>query len=174
MDGFASVREARRAWRVAQNIYRENERFVLKRLIYEAAYRCIGLEEVAKASGLTVKRVRALMREFDLNPRMGRGLLSEAAAKALRSNADLMGVEPQHVDLTSPLAYLPMGEQMKEQLIAARISRVDDLPATVHGVDLWSNKVACGGGGYGDPVLVVSDASKITCSICRERLWAQA
>lgn len=86
---------------------------VMKRLLNEAAVHFMSAEEVAKASGLTTKRVRMLMRENNLNPKNGKRLLAKTAAATLVENAALLDVEPREFDLTSPLAYLPMGSTLK-------------------------------------------------------------
>jgi hypothetical protein len=35
------------------------------------------------------------------------------------------------MDLTSPLAYLPMGDEMRRQLADAQVKRVQEFPETV-------------------------------------------
>lgn len=108
-----TVKEARAKWAVAQTSFTADVSTVMKRLLNEAAVNMMSAEEVAKASGLTVKRVRALMRENNLNPKNSKRLLAKTAAETLAENAALMGVEPREFDLMSPLAYLPMGSSLK-------------------------------------------------------------
>jgi len=63
------------------------------------------------------------MRLAGLNPKMGKTLLAESASKALTENAMLMGVDPEKMDLTSPLAYLPMGNELKQRLEIEKLNR---------------------------------------------------
>ena len=100
---------------------------VMRRLLHEAAANHMSVEMVAKSSGHTVKRIRQMMRDVGLNPASGRNLLSAKAAEALATNADLLGIEPSEMDLMSPLAYLPMGEQLRRRLQDSTVSRVTDV-----------------------------------------------
>lgn len=111
-----AIREARSKWAVAQTSFTADVETLMKRLLNEAAVNYMSVEEVARASGLTTKRVRSLMRENNLNPKNGRRLLAKTASETLVENAALLGVEPREFDLTSPLAYLPMGSQLREFL----------------------------------------------------------
>lgn len=99
---------------------------IMHRLLHEAARNYMSPEEVAKASGFTTKRVRQMMRDVGLNPRDGKNLLQRKAAEALANNAALLGIEPSEMDLMSPLAYLPMGSEMKRELQDATISKVEE------------------------------------------------
>jgi hypothetical protein len=53
------------------------------------------------------------MRNSGLDPRQGKSLLAKTAAEHLQENAALMGIEPHEMDLMSPLAYLPMGQELR-------------------------------------------------------------
>lgn len=129
---LAKVREARQQWGKAQTQYRETEEYVLIRLLHEAAINRMSVADVAEASGLTTKRVRTLAKTANL---ISRGttthLLVKTAAAALHSNAEMLEIDPRDMDLTSPLAYLPMGERLKDELREARISRVTELEEPV-------------------------------------------
>lgn len=125
------VHEARSKWNSAKRDFDEAVDKVMAVLLHEAARALMTQQEVAAASGLPVKRVRDLMRKHGLNPRDGKQMLSRQAAKALNENADLLGIKPQEMDLTSPLAYLPMGDEMRRQLADAQVKRVQEFPETV-------------------------------------------
>jgi hypothetical protein len=125
----------REQWRKAIAQYREDMRKVMRRLIHEAAYHRMSVEEVARLSGLSKRDVRIIMRRDGLDPRtMSKALLSETAAKALAENAEIMGVDPREIDLASPLAYLPMGSALQQELREQSVVRVTDLSDT--GADL--------------------------------------
>lgn len=109
------IRDARARWSEATKEFNQGAEFVLVRLIHEAARNYMSVEDVSKFSGLSTKRVRALMREVGLNPRDGKNLLSKKAAEALNENAALMGIDPSQMDLMSPLAYLPMGKALRDK-----------------------------------------------------------
>lgn len=111
-----ALAEARATWAKAITKFNADVEQVMGRLLREAAANRMSVEHVARAGGFTPKRVRVLMRNHGLDPKNGRTLLAQQAAEALAENAALMGVEPHEVDLMSPLAYLPMGEQMRRAL----------------------------------------------------------
>lgn len=120
------VHEAKAAWAKAITKFNSDIDAMMARLLREAAVNYMSAEEVAKVSGFTVKRVRQMMRDAGLNPRDGKTLLSKKAAEALAENSALLGIEPHEMDLMSPLAYLPMGEQMRRDLIQNKVvSQVD-------------------------------------------------
>jgi len=106
----------REQWAAARTTFNAQVEPVMSRLIYEAVANRMSIEQIAAASGLTTKRVRVLMRDSGLDPKKGRGVLSQAAASALRENAALLDIDPLQMDLTSPLAYLPMGQELRETL----------------------------------------------------------
>lgn len=124
------VREAREKWVKASMKFKSDIDFVMGRLLREAAVNRMSVGEVSQMSGLTVKQVREAMRRNGLDPKTSKSLLAKQAAEALAENAALMGIEPHEMDLTSPLAYLPMGAQLKQQLIDARVHRVTGFPET--------------------------------------------
>lgn len=128
------VREANEKWRVALAKKNADVEWMMRRLLHEAAHAFMSPEEVATASGYTVKRIRILMRAAGLDPRSGKNLLSKQAAETLAENAELMGIEPQHMDLTSPLAYLPMGEEMRRSLAEQLLT-----PTTVEDIEVSGN-----------------------------------
>lgn len=122
------IAKAKKAWAKATTEFNEDLGYVMRRLLNEAAANYMSAEEVAAASGFTAKRIRDMMRKNNLNPKNGKRLLAKQAADALASNAELMGIDPRQMDLMSPLAYLPMGEQMKQALTDGRIKGVTELP----------------------------------------------
>lgn len=111
------VREVREQASRANRDYNEGMNKVLASLLHHAALNFMSSHEVGKALGMSPSRVRTLMKANGLNPTSGKRLLSEQAAKALAENAELMGIEPSQMDLMSPLAYLPMGEQLRKQFL---------------------------------------------------------
>lgn len=139
LEGIA---EARAAWATANAKFNADVEFLMNRLINEAAANFMSAEEVAKASGLTVKRVKTMMRERGLDPKRGKQLLAKQAAEALAENSALLGIEPHEMDLMSPLAYLPMGDQMREalrpkgvtEIPETREEKIDRLADVVYGV----------------------------------------
>lgn len=126
--GLGRLADQRMAWSRAHREFNEALTLTLHRLIHEATRNMMSINEVARAANLPTKRVRTIMREMGLNPNSPRSLLAEQSAKALAENAALLGVEPNQIDLTSPLAYLPMGSQMKQKLVDASVARVTELP----------------------------------------------
>jgi hypothetical protein len=134
------VREARGEWSRAQQEFQSNVDKVLDRLIHEAATCFMSVEEFAKASGLSPKRVRDLMRRNRMHPSSSKTLLAKHAAEALATNSELLGIAPHEMDLTSPLAYLPMGKELRQELTDKTVSRVTELPEDepVSGNLAWS------------------------------------
>lgn len=122
-----AVNAAHEKWTTARIEFLSGSNAVMSLLIHEASANFMSAEDVAKASGFTAKRVRQMMRDAGLNPKDGKRLLSKKAAEALASNAALMGIEPHEMDLTSPLAYLPMGSVMKRELQDKRTSQVTEV-----------------------------------------------
>lgn len=125
------VGEARREWTARQREFQSGVDSVLAVLFHEAARCYMSADEIAKASGLTTKQVRDRMKRLGLHPSAGKRALSDYAAKALAENAELLGVKPQDMDLTSPLVYLPMGNDLRSQLQDQRNAQVTDLPEDV-------------------------------------------
>lgn len=181
-------------WAAAIKQHQSDVDTVMSRLLHEAAANRMSPEQVARSLGSTPTRVRALMRRHGLNPKMGKNLLERTAAQALHENAALLGIEPREMDLLSPLAYLPMGEAMRERVsgnrpetmemayhdlhlranvelrTACAVCGKEPVPALVHGINYVDHEIACGHLAYNDPQLVTSDLRKITCQMCREVL----
>lgn len=133
-----NIDEARTKWGSAQTEFTRAVNKMMGRLLHEAARNMMSAEDVARYSGMTVKRVRALMREHGLNPRDGRRMLADKAAKTLAENAALMGVDPLAMDLTSPLAYLPMGNEMRDSLQSQAVREgVKELAGTPLHEGVW-------------------------------------
>lgn len=126
-DLLGRVKAAKKQHAFDEAKFQSDVSAVMRRLLHEAAANLMSVEEVARDSGYTVKRIRQMMRDIGLNPTAGRNLLSKKAAEALATNADLMGIEPSEMDLMSPLAYLPMGEQLRRQLQDSTVSQVTAL-----------------------------------------------
>ena len=129
LEGIA---EARTKWDRAFRKFNADVEYLMARLLNEAAVNHMSVEQVAKASGLPAKRVRALMRDHGLNPKQGKRLLANHAATALTENAALLGIEPHEMDLTSPLAYLPMGSDLRLILETEAGRGVKQLPEDRH------------------------------------------
>ena len=79
----------------------------MNRLLHEAALAYLSVADISKASGMSRGQVRDRMKAAGLNQRDGKRMMADHAAKALRENAELLGVDIDKFDLTSPLAYLP-------------------------------------------------------------------
>lgn len=122
-----TIREARAQWLDGYRNFNLDTYYIMRRLLNEAAVNYMSAEDVARESGFTVKAVREFMRQNGLNPKNGKRLLAKTAAKALTENAALLGITPQSMDMMSPLAYLPMGEKLKRELID-KPSQVTELP----------------------------------------------
>lgn len=135
-----AVAQAKKEWATAITKFNADVEFVMTRLIHEAARNRMSAEQIAKASGLTAKRVRLLMRNSGLDPRQGKLLLSKIAAEHLQDNAALMGVAPHEVDLMSPLAYLPMGRELRDVLETSE--RPTELPDEYRFAEELSEQVA--------------------------------
>lgn len=98
---------------------------LIPRLLHEAAREMMSLREVADALGVSVKRVRVLMREAGMNPTVGAQLRASHAVKALRENAALLGVDPREIDIMSPLQYLPGGQGLKTEIAVAEMGQIE-------------------------------------------------
>lgn len=124
------VREAEAKWKAGREEFQANVTKVVNRLIHEATRHRMSVEKVSELTGYSPIKVRQIMRENGLNPKTGRNLLSKQASEALHSNAELLGVEPHKMNLLSPLAYLPMGEEMRQALTDATTAPVTEFPET--------------------------------------------
>lgn len=108
--------DATHEWEVAVAKYESDLDRLLTSLINEAIANFMSAEMVAGLSGLTTAKVRARMRAAGLDPKRGTRFLAKQASSALIENANLLGIEPGDMDLTSPLAYLPMGKALRERI----------------------------------------------------------
>jgi len=81
---------------------------------------------------VTPKSIRSKMRALGLDPRSGKRVLSKTASSALLENSAIMGIEPGEMDLTSPLAYLPMGEELRKRYQDKTLARVTELEPDFH------------------------------------------
>lgn len=139
------VRDARGKWSRAQREFQTNVDKVLNRLIHEAAACYMSVEEFAKASGLSPKRVRDIMRHNGLSPSSGKTLLAKQAAEALATNSALLGIAPHEMDLMSPLAYLPMGTEMRQALTDKTVSGVTEVDEDDEGPEQLAEKLTDAG-----------------------------
>lgn len=168
--GFERLRDARQDWTRKRRDFTKGYDLVLRRLLHEGARAFMSPDEMARLLGVSVRSVRKSMREVGLDPKSGQRRLNEAASKALIGNAELLGVKPEEFDLTSPLAYLPMGEQMRKEILAvSKVTELDDEPV-IHALDFIVHAVACGAAFYSQPIQVIADLELVTCSLCRDRM----
>lgn len=114
------IRDARRAATEAHSDINAQARRSMRRLLIEAATNRMSVDEVAKYSGYPKARIREMMRNEGLDPKWSKTLLAAAAAEALAENAELLGIDPVDMDLTSPLAYLPAGDQLRRAVETTR------------------------------------------------------
>lgn len=121
------IGEARKAWRQANLTVNSDIFTLMQRMLHEAAVNRLSIEDVANLTGFTIKRVREMMRNIGMDPRASRTLLAKRSATVLAENATLLGVEPSEFDLMSPLAYLPMGKDMKREIEAKTVSSVTEV-----------------------------------------------
>lgn len=122
------VAEARHAWGAASGRFNEDVQYVMGRLLHEAAANRMSVEDVAHYSGLAKARVRTMMKHHGLDPYSSKSLLQDKAAKALAKNAELLGISVHEMDLMSPLAYLPMGSELRKFLETKPQRGVKELP----------------------------------------------
>lgn len=115
---FARADAAVREWDVAIARFQSEIQRVRIALITEAVANRMSASQVAEISDMAVRQVRSVMRAAGLDPKWGQRLLAKQAASALVDNANLLGIDPQDMDLTSPLAYLPMGQELRDLLEA--------------------------------------------------------
>lgn len=113
---LAAIKDAREAWAAAQITFQANVDIAMTRLLHEAAVNRMSVDQIVQASGFSAEQVRRMMRQRGLDPKMGRVMLSKQAAAALEENSALLGIDPLHLDLMSPLAYLPMGQDLRKFL----------------------------------------------------------
>lgn len=132
-----AVAKAKRQFAEVQTRFQSDLDTTMRWLLHEAAADYMSVEDVAKQSDFSPARIRSFMRKFGLNPKSGKHLLARTASDALHSNADLLGIDPRQMDLMSPLAYLPMGAQMRQALTDGRIKGVTGLPGEEVSSGLW-------------------------------------
>lgn len=124
---LSNLRAARRKWYDARASFFSAYEQILTRLVYEGLANYMSPNEIADNLGVSVKTIRTKMRALGLDPRTGKTILNRRASEALTENAALLGIEPSEMDLTSPLAYLPMGEKMRDELRNRTVSQVHEL-----------------------------------------------
>jgi hypothetical protein len=134
--GLERARDARKQWNEARREFDVGYYKVVNRLIHEGARAFMSAREMAVVLDVPSTKVRALMKQAGLNTTSGKRALSEQAAKALQTNAALMGVKPHEMDLTSPLAYLPMGDTLRRELETKTVSQVTELPIDLSAAQL--------------------------------------
>lgn len=113
---LAELRRQREAWKDARREFQSEYAETLRWLILEAAATLYSLQEISEILDVPQKTIKAIAKKDDLNFKHDRVLLSHSAVNALRENAALMGINPEDFDLLSPLAYLPMGEELRKSL----------------------------------------------------------
>lgn len=124
---FETLANAMEEWKKAYAKFSADFERGLVKCMYAAMMNGMSIEQFADGLGMTPKTVRALMRKHGLDPKKGKRFLSDAAAKALQENAELLGIDPVHMDLTSPLAYLPMGSDLRASLESEAVKGVKDV-----------------------------------------------
>lgn len=105
------LREVKRVWMKAKRDFDAQWMDSFIRLLHEAAINYMSVDQVSKASGLTRRRIRSIMRDHGLDPKRTKTVLSKTAAEAVQNNAAQLGVKPDQISLLSPLAYLPLGSE---------------------------------------------------------------
>jgi hypothetical protein len=114
-------------WKVAYHDFLQGVNRVMDRLIHEAVANRMSVEQIAGLSGLTKHRIRRQMKQMGLDYRTSKTALAHSAAEALKNNAALLGVDPLDMDLSSPLAYLPGGSQLRTKMQSEAVKGVKDL-----------------------------------------------
>lgn len=122
------IKAARKEWATRHRVVNEQAATAMRRLIHEAAAHRMSVDMVAKHSGYPKSRIREMMRQMGLDPRWSKTMLATVSAAALHENAELLGIDPAAMDLMSPLAYLPMGEQLRDELRAEATRGVTEVP----------------------------------------------
>lgn len=121
------MRNANARFDALRKAHNADEVAALKRLVLEGAAQYMSAEQMAEETGATVRRIRIVMRVLNLDPRRKPSVLSKHAATVLEENATLLGIEPAEMDFMSPLAYLPMGEEMRKQINAQAAQGVTEI-----------------------------------------------
>ena len=125
---LAEVARQRKRWNAATRKFRSEVEYVMDGLLYHAVANRMAVEDVARLSNQSRRQIRARMRRLGMDPNRSLRLLAKQAADALAENAAIMGISPRDMDLTSPLAYLPMGGELKERFLETQIARVNEDP----------------------------------------------
>lgn len=132
-DHLSRLRKAREAWGKGRTEFFAAYDVSLTRLIHEAVANRMGAAQVAEALGVGPSTIRTKMRSLGYDPRAGKRLLNQMAAEALANNSALLDIDPSEMDLMSPLAYLPMGSALKDELRNARALQTQVDPEEVSG-----------------------------------------
>lgn len=174
-----AVAQASKEWNQARQEFDSRVDALMTRLLNEAAVHKMSVAEVAHSLGITITRTRGLMRKHGLNPTSGRNLLAAQGAEYLVENAALLGVEPRDFDLTSPLAYLPMGESLRKFLETNRVdaddlNKIEEPEPLVHGINFQQHDIACSISMYKEPVQVSALWDSVTCDECRAKALVDA
>lgn len=114
---------ARTEWATRKREFDSNYDRVMLRLVYEGLAIRMTAAEMAHAASIPTSRMRDFMKRHGIKPSERRTVLSDLAGHALKTNAELLGIDPVNMDLTSPLAYLPMGNALRTQLQDAEGTR---------------------------------------------------
>lgn len=130
ISGLEQMRAAREAWGKGRTEFFAGYDLLFSRYIYEACANFMSAHDVANALGVSPRTVRERMRVLGLDPKGGKRALNAKASEAMVENAALMGIDPKDMDLTSPLAYLPMGSELRQKLQWQTLSRVKEFPET--------------------------------------------
>lgn len=162
------LRDQRREWYAAHAEFRKGHDTVLKVLLLHAAKNKMSVADIAHVLSISRGDVRKRMKALGLNQRDGIRLMAEHAAKALAENTELLGVDVHQI-MTSPLAYLPMGDQMRRELEMKTAPPVTEIGPVVHGINFWDDEVGCGLATF-DVLSISFDLDKITCLDCRKAL----
>lgn len=115
-EAYKRINEARHELDLAKAGTEAEIERVVTRLLHECLAKRMSPEHIAKMAGWPVQEVRTAMRARGIEPKRGKTVLAKQSASALIDNAHLLGIEPEEMDLTSPLAYLPMGKELREFL----------------------------------------------------------
>lgn len=127
---LTQARQAREQWGAARQEFFSGYTKTVRRLLHEAVANYMAPREIAQLLGIGHSQVRKDMRAAGLDPKQGRRVLADSAAAALVGNAELLGIDPSQMDLTSPLAYLPAGEALRREVQDRTISQVHEFPET--------------------------------------------
>jgi hypothetical protein len=81
-------------------------------------------KEIASALGITPGQLSALMSRYKLRgPK--KHTIDRSPDRVRRANAAKLGVDVSLVPLLSPLAYLPVGERLIEEVVALQVPNQD-------------------------------------------------